>query len=389
MVQPTRKNETDELRPYLRAAHLPAPGTLSLDVSEQQMYFSPAELDRLDLQKDDVVIVEGGAGYGRSAYLDDDLDGWGFQNSIVRVRPYPDVSVGRYVYYALQHAQADRQIELEVSTATLPHFTAEKVGRFRLPLPPLETQRAIADYIDRETAEIDGMRADLDEMERLLEERRFSSFNVAVRSRTSTEVKIGVASQLITGNTPEGGGIRADNTVLEGIPWLRPNDLKGSKTQPSTRLTENQALSVKVVPARSPLVCGIGSVGKVGILDEPCSTNQQITALVPNPGFDGDYLFRAVEASQDGILAVAPENVIPILNNLRMGMFKVPYVELSEQRNVVTEIDRETAEIDSMLEDITKLRDLLVERRSAVISAAVTGEIDIPVSLDDKDEPHA
>ena len=389
MVQPTRKNETDELRPYLRAAHLPAPGTLSLDVSEQQMYFSPAELDRLDLQKDDVVIVEGGAGYGRSAYLDDDLDGWGFQNSIVRVRPYPDVSVGRYVYYALQHAQADRQIELEVSTATLPHFTAEKVGRFRLPLPPLETQRAIADYIDRETAEIDGMRADLDEMERLLEERRFSSFNVAVRSHTSTEVKIGVASQLITGNTPEGGGIRADNTVLEGIPWLRPNDLKGSKTQPSTRLTENQALSVKVVPARSPLVCGIGSVGKVGILDEPCSTNQQITALVPNPGFDGDYLFRAVEASQDGILAVAPENVIPILNNLRMGMFKVPYVELSEQRNVVTEIDRETAEIDSMLEDITKLRDLLVERRSAVISAAVTGEIDIPVSLDDKDEPHA
>ena len=60
MVQPSRKNETDELRPYLRAAHLPAPGTLSLDVSEQQMYFSPHEIDRLDLRKSDVVIVEGG-----------------------------------------------------------------------------------------------------------------------------------------------------------------------------------------------------------------------------------------------------------------------------------------------------------------------------------------
>ena len=180
MVQPTRKNETDELRPYLRAAHLPAPGTLSLDVSEQQMYFSPAELDRLDLQKDDVVIVEGGAGYGRSAYLDDDLDGWGFQNSIVRVRPYPDVSVGRYVYYALQHAQADRQIELEVSTATLPHFTAEKVGRFRLPLPPLETQRAIADYLDRETAEIDSMLEDITKLRDLLAERRAAVISAAV-----------------------------------------------------------------------------------------------------------------------------------------------------------------------------------------------------------------
>ena len=42
-----------------------------------------------------------------------------------------------------------------------------------------------------------------------------------------------------------------------------------------------------------------------------------------------------------------------------------------------------------MLEDITKLRDLLAERRAAVISAAVTGQMDIPASLDDKDEPHA
>ena len=188
MVQPTRKNETDELRPYLRAAHLPAPGTLSLDVSEQQMYFSPAELDRLDLQKDDVVIVEGGAGYGRSAYLDDDLDGWGFQNSIVRVRPYPDVSVGRYVYYALQHAQADRQIELEVSTATLPHFTAEKVGRFRLPLPPLETQRAIADYLDRETAEIDSMLEDITKLRDLLAERRAALISAAVTGQIDIPV---------------------------------------------------------------------------------------------------------------------------------------------------------------------------------------------------------
>ena len=42
-----------------------------------------------------------------------------------------------------------------------------------------------------------------------------------------------------------------------------------------------------------------------------------------------------------------------------------------------------------MIENIMKLRDLLVERRAAVISAAVTGQIDIPVSLDNKDEPHA
>ena len=62
---------------------------------------------------------------------------------------------------------------------------------------------------------------------------------------------------------------------------------------------------------------------------------------------------------------------------------------LTEQRRIADEIDRETAEIDSMLEDITKLRDLLAERRAAVISAAVTGQINIPVSPTYKDESHA
>lgn len=387
MVQPRPSTSADRKFPYVHAANIRPGGRLDLKHSHKLMYFSPKEASDYAIKQSDVLIVEGGK-VGQPAFVTSDLDGYGFQNSILRLRPYCHKSHGRYIYYAMMEAVNSGRVEVSVDSVSIPHFTAEKVGRFRIPLPPLPTQRAIADYLDRETAEIDGMRTDLDEMERLLTERRIASFNATIRGRTTTEVKISVASQLITGNTPEGGGIRADNTVLEGIPWLRPDDLYGNKTQPSTRLTEEQALSVKVIPARTPLVCGIGSVGKVGILNEPCSTNQQITALVPNPGFDGDYLFRAVEASQDGLLATAAENVIPILNNLRMGMFMVPYVELSEQRRIADEIDRETPEIDSMLEDITKLRDLLAERRAALISAAVTGQIDIPVSPTHKDEDH-
>ena len=72
-----------------------------------------------------------------------------------------------------------------------------------------------------------------------------------------------------------------------------------------------------------------------------------------------------------------------------LSQLRIPFPPLTEQRRIADEIDRETAEIDSMIENIMKLRDLLVERRAAVISAAVTGQIDIPVSLDNKDEPHA
>lgn len=61
-------------------------------------------------------------------------------------------------------------------------------------------------------------------------------------------------------------------------------------------------------------------------------------------------------------------------------MQKIDMPSIDEQRRVVDEIDRETAEIDAMLADITELRDLLAERRAAVIAAAVTGQIDIPVA---------
>ena len=80
---------------------------------------------------------------------------------------------------------------------------------------------------------------------------------------------------------------------------------------------------------------------------------------------------------------------IPGLSSDKARELPILNVSYTEQRRIADEIDRETAEIDSMLEDITKLRDLLAERRAAVISAAVTGQIDIPASLDDKDEPHA
>ena len=361
MVQPSRKNETDELRPYLRAAHLPAPGTLSLDVSEQQMYFSPHEIDRLDLRKSDVVIVEGGAGYGRSAYLDNDLGGWGFQNSIVRVRAYPGVSVGKYVYYALQHAQLDRQIELEVSTATLPHFTAEKVGRFRIPLPPLTTQRAIADYLDRETSEIDAMTADLDKVEALLTERRVAYIGRAVRtiSGPSKRVRLQSIARIHAGETITAADIEDDGlfAVYGG------NGVRGY----ADRANEEHD---RVLVGRQGALCG-----NVHLARGPFFASEH--ALVGEPHIDVDLEWLALVLSDQNLGQLSMSAAQPGITAMGVGLQKIDMPGMDEQRRIAAQMDRETAEIDAMLADITELRDLLAERRAALIAAAVTGQINI------------
>lgn len=103
MVQPSAKEATDVLAPpYLRAAHVQPQGRM-INLPEQPMWFSPTELRNLNLLRGDVVVVEGGAGYGRSAVIREDFSGWGFQNSIIRLRP-PMIGAadGRYLDYALQ-----------------------------------------------------------------------------------------------------------------------------------------------------------------------------------------------------------------------------------------------------------------------------------------------
>src|SRR6185437_10840999 len=129
------------------------------------------ELRVLDLRRGDVVIVEGGAGYGRSAVIRDDLPGWGFQNSIIRLRPFSERAYGRFLDYALQDALSAGRVDLVTSTATIPHFTADKVSKFEIEAPPLDEQRAIADFLDRETGQIDALVAKQEEFMELLLER--------------------------------------------------------------------------------------------------------------------------------------------------------------------------------------------------------------------------
>lgn len=386
MVQPTRKREDEHSRPYLRAAHLPSPGVLSLEVGEQQMYFTPGELDRLNLQRGDVVIVEGGAGYGRSAYLDKDLDGWGFQNSIVRIRPNPNRAWGKYVYYALQHAQQDHQIEVEVSTATLPHFTAEKVGRFRLPLPDLETQRAIANYLDRETVEIDAMSADLNEMEALLRERRKALIRDAMDNAAAYgTIPLGYVSKTIAGATPSTStqSFWADNSE-DGHHWVAIGDMSSVSivTETQKRVTDRGLAAARLTVAAPGTIlfamygATLGAVSRLGV--KAC-WNQAILGIFPDESrLRSDFLESALIALKPNLETLHRGNTQNNLNAEQVKGLRIPLPPLRVQEEIARELTDKATEIDSMLADITELRDLLAERRAAVIAAAVTGQINVP-----------
>lgn len=173
----SRGNEGDVKAPYMRAANVQPDGVIAVD-DVKTMWFKPDELSSLNLRKGDVVVVEGGVGgYGRAAFVSESLDGWGFQNSVNRIRPFGD---GRFIAYYLQAVRAKGFTTAYCNVVSMPHLTAEKLAAMPISIPPSEEQSRICDHLDAQTSRIDALIAESEDLITLSEERRAALITAAV-----------------------------------------------------------------------------------------------------------------------------------------------------------------------------------------------------------------
>lgn len=319
-----------------------------------------------------------------------------FSTGFCIIRPLADTSDGRFVNYILTSNQIVDEIVADSTGTSYPATSATKISRLRVPAPPLSTQRAIADYLDRETAEIDGMRGDLDEMERLLSERRAAVISETMLhlAEEYPNVQVGTLVKLISGN---GFPHKYQGQVGEELPFYKVGSMSLVDRQGFIRddrntisTAEAQQLAAHIIPVNSVLMAKIGAallLGRFVRNSIPCCIDNNMLALIPTINVDSKFLMLSL--SLVDIQLLERPGPIPTLDLTGLRQSRIPLPPLAEQRRIADEIDRETAEIDAMLSDITKLRNLLAERRIALISAAVTGQIDIPVSPTHKDEAHA
>lgn len=129
MINASKEAGDGTLAPYLAAGSI-QPEHLILDDS-RQMSFTPPELRTYALKRNDIVVVEGGAGYGRSHLLKQDLPGWGFQNHVARIRSRTGKIWPGFLLYCLKACLASGYIEANNRTATLPSLSREVLGAIR------------------------------------------------------------------------------------------------------------------------------------------------------------------------------------------------------------------------------------------------------------------
>ena len=147
-------DDTYTYEPYFCAADIHFEGIA--ESGRKKMWFSPLEKQQYLVRKDDLLVVEGGAGAGGCTVAPMQEVPTYIQNSIMIVRPGKSADV-RYLKYLLECLVKQGYIDVTCNKATIPHFTKDKLANVPFLVFSLQEQKEIAQYLDKKCSDIDAI----------------------------------------------------------------------------------------------------------------------------------------------------------------------------------------------------------------------------------------
>lgn len=275
---------------------------------------------------------------------------------------------------------------------------------FPVLVPPRNDQLSIAGFLDRETAKIDAL---IDKQEQLiaaLREDRAATITRAVTRGLDPDVamkdssderlgyipahwslpQIGWHTKIGNGSTPARDN--RDYWMNGSIPWLNSGHVNRERITDADQFVTNAALlecHLPMVPAGSVLV-GLTGQGKTrgmaSLLTVPSTVNQHLAYITPDTrNINSDYLCYALRSSYDYLRELSEENGSTKggLTCSALKKLRLPIPPKDEQVALVNFLDERCAKIDSLIEKSGEMIVVLREYRSALITNAVTGKIDV------------
>jgi type I restriction enzyme S subunit len=275
----------------------------------------------------------------------------------------------------------------------------------RLPIliPPPKEQEAIVCFLDKKIFVIDTLIADKERLIKLLKEKRSALISHAVTKGLDPNVPMKDSGVEWLGKIPEhwetcrlkflvrmvGGGTpsKENSEFWQGnIPWVSPKDMKSPRiTDTEDHISEEALVSSAtslVEAGRVLLVVRSGILRNtvpVAINECPVSLNQDMKALIVRGTINPEYLFFLIKGLESSILALCTKAMATV-ESIEMEDFRtleIPLPPLKEQSRCVFLLNQETEQINSAIRDLSDSVNLLKEYRSALITAAVTGQIGV------------
>lgn len=335
----------------------------------------------------------------------------------VLLAPWPGEAVGdfhvlrprtgvfaRFAQYVMLTRAFIDMVDGSTFGSKMPRASWEFVGNMALPLPSYDEQTLIAAFLDRETAKIDALVAEQERLIALLKEKRQAVISHAVTKGLDPSVPmkdsgvewlgqvpahwrvmpIRLAARLESGHTPSRS--RPDWWVDCNIPWFSLADVWQIREAGRDVIFETKEhvselglanSSARLLPKGTVMLSRTASVGFAAIMGVDMATTQDFANWVCGEELLPEFLlavFKAMKPEFQRLMMGSTHNTI-YMPDIQAFRFALP--SLDDQRAVVAHLSERLQAMDKLIDEAVRSIELLQERRSALISAAVTGQIDV------------
>jgi len=379
---------------------------ITSDIEFMEATALPREIVKFQLMPGDVLVTkdsEDPHDICVPAVVAEELPGVLCGYHLAQIRPASGDAYGPYLSYAFASSGIRDQFRMRANGITRFGLSQDDICSSLVPLPPVAEQRAIAAFLDRKTRQIDELIEKKRRLIDLLQEKRTALISHAVTKGLNPDAPMKPSGIDWLGDVPAHWDVKPVGSLVdalvgfpfssdgfsleEGTPLVRGDNITTGSLRwgEKSRYWPGEPPHPRYLLAAGDIVIGMdgSKVGRnyamVAEQDLPLLLVQRVTRLRARPIVQAEFLFHSVATPRfhAHVDTHKTDPAIPHITLKDILSLSVCLPPINEQSEILGFIEIEGGRLGVLIERAEDVFDRLVEYRQALISAAVTGKIDV------------
>jgi type I restriction enzyme S subunit len=349
------------------------------------------------LKLGDILIVQTGD-IGQTSVVTEEYENCNC-HALIIITPIKEKINGSFLELFLRSQIGQYFLKCYQTGALHPHLNGTQIKDIKITLPPLEEQEKIARFLDYKTKQIDELIAKKEALIEKLDEKRTALISHAVTKGLDPSVPMKDSGIEWLGEIPQHWKVikvkyltkilrgkfthrpRNDPKLYDGqYPFIQTGDVANANKlimEYTQTLNENGYAVSKEFPSGTLVMTIAANIGDMAILNFNACFPDSIVGFVPSDNTEIFFLYYLFSSMKKQFLSTAVLNTQLNLNVERISNICTVIPPLDEQVKITNFLDKEMQKADQQKAKIQKAIALLKEYRTALITNAVTGKIDV------------
>lgn len=300
----------------------------------------------------------------------------------------------RFFWYVLSSHGYQEHIQITAFGGAQPNISDTGMVGYKTTIPIIEEQQKIAQFLDHETAKIDTLIEKQQRLIELLKEKRQAVISHVVTKGLNPNAPMKDSGVEWLGEVPESWAVTRAKFVSTifvpqrnkpelndeaGVAWATMEDMKGTYIEKTKNYVDGASAKIagsKTLQAGAVIASCVGNFDVASINKIDVIINQQLQAFIPH-SIKAEYLRETIGISKNYFELIGTAATLVYVNQQGFENLPVLVPTSDEQEKICEHIEKKCHEFQQLISFSEQAIELMQERRTALISAAVTGKIDV------------